>query len=358
MPTASATLINRDCFEAFKSLPDNSVDAVITDPPYFLDKLGDDWDVDNIKHATKGSAVTSLPVGMKFDPNQGRQFQEFMDRVSQEALRVLKPGGFYLAMSAPRLVHRLGVAIEDAGFEVRDLWAWIYTQNQVKAMSVERFLDKMDTAKLSKKQLEALREELAVWKTPQVKSCIEPIIFAQKPKVHPETGKAMTFLECWLEGRVGLVNIATGQGRDADMVTANLITTGPINDALDKAFLVPKPTKAEKGDTTHVSVKPLTLMDQMIRSVAPVGATIVDPFNGSGSTGISALRLGRNYIGFELSAEYYNQSQKRFVESFADENLTWVADGDQTVTARIEVDRLTHQSYSLAEGFGEAAAEL
>lgn len=315
----TARIVNDDCFAAFAQLPDASVDAVITDPPYFLDKLGDDWDVASMKKKTAKSVVTSLPVGMKFDPAQGRVFQEFMQRVAVESLRVLKPGGFFLSFSAPRLYHRLGVAVEDAGFEVRDLWAWIYTQNQVKAMSVERFLD---PSGLTKQQLAQLQRELATWKTPQVKSCIEPIVFAQKPKTDAN-GRPVTFLQNWLNHHVGLVNMKTNVGEAGDMVTANIMTTGPINEAYDRSFLVQKPTKNEKGDTSHISVKPLALMDQLVRATVPAGGLVLDPFSGSGSTGISALRCGRNYLGFELADAYYEQSQKRFLEAFEGLDYHW-----------------------------------
>lgn len=303
----TATLMFDDCFEALKTIPDQSVDAVITDPPYFLDKMGDDWNKNKLAYLTKKSRVSSLPAGMKFDPKQGLEFQAFMHRVALESLRILKPGGFMLAMSSPRLFHRLGVSIEDAGFEIRDMWAWIYTQNQVKAMSVERFVGKKN---LDPAQEDILRAELASWKTPQVKSLIEPIVFAQKPK----NGK--TFLDNWLEHHVGLVNVHTGVGTNEDMVTANVMTTGPINEAYDRAFMVSKPGKKEKGETDHVSVKPLALMEQLINATVPVGGVVVDPFNGSGSTGIAALNLGRNYIGMEKMPEYYLQSAARFETHF------------------------------------------
>lgn len=304
---AIATILFEDCFDALKAIPNQSVDAVITDPPYFLDKMGNNWDKNKLAYLTKASRVSSLPAGMKFDPKQGLEFQSFMHQVAIESLRILKPGGFMLAMSSPRLYHRLGVAIEDAGFEIRDMWAWIYTQNQVKAMSVERFLDKKD---LNSTQETVLRAELASWKTPQVKSLIEPIVFAQKPK----DGK--TFLDNWIEHHVGLVNVHTGVGVDEDMMTANVMTTGPINDAYDRAFMVSKPGKKEKGETDHVSVKPLSLMEQLIRATVPLGGVVVDPFNGSGSTGIAALNLGRHYIGMEKMPEYYLQSTARFTNHF------------------------------------------
>lgn len=315
----SLTLLNKDCFEAFADLPDSSVDSIVTDPPYFLDKLGDEWDVPGMDKHTKSTTVKSLPVGMKFDAAQGKAFQEFMGRVATEALRVLKPGGFFLSFSSPRLYHRLAVAVEDAGFEVRDMWAWLYTQNQVKAMSVARFLD---TSGLSAEDEKRIRAELEVWKTPQVKSCIEPIVFAQKPKTGPD-GRPTTFLDNWLRHGVGLVNTQTGVGSEGNMVTANVMTTGPIDAALDKAFLVAKPGKSEKGTTSHISVKPLALMEQLIEATTPQGGMVVDPFNGSGSTGIAAIRIGRSYVGFELAPEYFAQSRARFVESLSDLPLAW-----------------------------------
>lgn len=306
---SKAKVIFDDCFYAMKNMADQSVDAVITDPPYFLDKMGDDWQKNKLSYLTQKSRVSSLPGGMKFDPEQGKQFQEFMNKVALESMRILKPGGFFLAMSAPRLYHRLGVAVEDAGFEVRDMWAWIYTQNQVKAMSVERFLAKES---LSPEEEEILRQELKSWKTPQVKSLVEPIVFAQKPK----NGK--TFLKNWLEHKVGLVDIYTGVGEGQDMTTANVMTTGPISAAYDRAYLVAKPGKAEKGQTDHVSVKPLALMEQLIRATVPEGGLVLDPFNGSGSTGLAAIEIGRNYVGVEKMAEYYNQSFTRFSSAYGD----------------------------------------
>ena len=316
---ATVTLYNLDCADAFPLIEGLSIDALITDPPYFLDRLASNWDLPALEKTTQGAVVQSLPAGMKFDPRQGKEFQAFMGKVAAEGLRVLKPGGFFLAFSAPRLYHRLGVAVEDAGFEVRDMWAWLYTQNQVKAMSVERFLD--PTA-LSSNELDTVREELKNWKTPQVKSCLEPIVFAQKPRLDAD-GKPLTFLENWLRHHVGLVDINTSMGEEADMSTANIMTTGPISSALDKAFLVSKPSRAERGQTSHVSVKPLALMEQLIRATVPAGGTVLDPFNGSGSTGIAALSLGRNYIGFETSLEYFMQSQSRFATAFGEQLSPW-----------------------------------
>ena len=91
------TLHLGDCLEVMRTMPDCSVDAVVTDPPYGLSFMGKAWDYD-------------LP-GVD---------------VWREALRALKPGGHLLAFAGTRTQHRMAVAIEDAGFEIRDMIAWVY----------------------------------------------------------------------------------------------------------------------------------------------------------------------------------------------------------------------------------------
>jgi len=316
----SVVLEHNDCFEAFRQVPDCSIDAVITDPPYFLDKLKSDWELEAIANVTRSSQVTSLPGGMKFDPQQGLDFQRFMGDVAEQALRVLKPGGFFLSFSAPRLVHRLGVAVEDVGFHVRDMWLWLYTQNQVKAMSVARFLPTL--GELDDERKAQLEQQLAIWKTPQIKSCVEPIVCAQRP---PEG----TFLHNWAKYGVGLINSAARVGEDATMFPANVLTTESICGPLDRAFLVPKPGKTERGDfNKHISVKPLALMSQLISLTVRPGGRVLDPFSGSGSTGIAAVMNGCNYLGFELNPDYFTMSQTRFDQILGQEG-DWRADGNR-----------------------------
>lgn len=63
---------------------------------------------------------------MKFAPRQGRELQTFYAKVSEQAMRILCPSGFFLSFSSPRLLHRMAVSVEDAGFEIRDMYAWHY----------------------------------------------------------------------------------------------------------------------------------------------------------------------------------------------------------------------------------------
>jgi site-specific DNA-methyltransferase (adenine-specific) len=107
-------LLNGDCLEELKKLPDNSIDSMVTDPPYGLKFMGKKWDYD----------VPRVEVWA-------------------EALRVLKPGGHALVACGTRTQHRMAVNLEDAGFEIRDLIAWLYGSGFPKNLSVGKAVDKL-----------------------------------------------------------------------------------------------------------------------------------------------------------------------------------------------------------------------
>lgn len=107
------TLHHGDCLDILRTMPDNSVDAIVTDPPYGLSFMGKRWDYDV--------------------PSQD---------VWSECLRVLKPGGHLLAFAGTRTQHRMAVRIEDAGFEIRDMIAWVYGSGFPKSLDVSKAIDK------------------------------------------------------------------------------------------------------------------------------------------------------------------------------------------------------------------------
>ena len=109
------TLYHGDCIDVMRSLPDCSVDAVVTDPPYELGFMGKGWDASGIAYNSE---------------------------VWENAYRVLKPGGHLLAFGGTRTWHRLAVAIEDAGFEIRDSIAWMYASGFPKSLDVSKAIDK------------------------------------------------------------------------------------------------------------------------------------------------------------------------------------------------------------------------
>ena len=165
-------LYDRDCREVLPTLDAASVHLAVTDPPYFLDRPDDGWSHERIERSRQhAAAVGGLPIGMKFDPEQGRRLQEFLAPIAAQVLRVLKPGGFLLMFAAPRLSHRAAVAIEDAGFEVRDVLAWRFTAKaQFKAFTVGHFVKRRDDMTEDEKT-ESGQGPKAVWTPRKTSSC-------------------------------------------------------------------------------------------------------------------------------------------------------------------------------------------
>jgi site-specific DNA-methyltransferase (adenine-specific) len=283
-----------------KKLPENSIDMVCTDPPYFLDGLGDDWNKGKLDKKGASSVVGNLPKGMKFDRKQSRKFYEFYSEVSKEMFRVLKPGGAFVSFSSPRLYHSMTMAVEESGFEIRDMLAWVYTQSQVKAFSQDHIIEKDKTK--SREQKDNLKELCKDWRTPQLKPAIEPMCLAVKPI----EGR---YIDNFEKYGTGLLNTSDETKVDGKF-PSNVMTTQ--EGVLDTVFLVKKPTKAEKGDfNTHLSVKPLELVEHLIKLFTKDESIILDPFMGSGTTAVAAVKSNRKYIGFDINQEYIDISNKR-----------------------------------------------
>src|SRR5690606_19769874 len=140
-------IILGDCVKVMAALPADSVDAIVTDPPYGLGFMGKQWD--------------ALPPGPEW---------------AAECLRVLKPGGHLLAFGGTRTWHRLAVAVEDAGFEIRDSIAWMYGSGFPKSLDVSKAIDKSKAA-----NSDAARQ-WSGWGT-ALKPAFEPVVVARKPLV-------------------------------------------------------------------------------------------------------------------------------------------------------------------------------
>lgn len=280
------SISNMDCLLGLTQIKNSSIDLIVTDPPYFIEGMGDDWDKDRLSGKRyKDSTVKSLPGGMKFDPEQGKKNQVFSEKIGTEYYRILKPGGFLISFSQARLYHRMTVGFENCGFEIRDMIAWTY-EGQAKAFSQNHFVRKM---KISEEEKEDIIRNLGGRKTPQLKPMIEPMCLAQKPKEG-------TFIENWKKYGVGLVD--TG-------VTWNDKFPGNV-------IYCPKPSKKEKGfDNEHLTVKPLKLIEHLIKLFSKEGDTILDPFLGSGTTAVACKNSNRKFIGFEINKEYYDICVKR-----------------------------------------------
>jgi len=299
-------IVNDNSLKYLETLDDNSIDLILTDPPYFIDKLDNNWNSKNITNRKSNSHIKHLPKGMKFDKKQVKNLYDFYLNISRLLFKKLKPGGYYLSFSSPRLYHAIAMACEIAGFEVRDMINWVYTKSMPKGMSVTHLIKKMKNINIDDK--EKLIEEYKNFKTPMVKSCFEPVCVCMKPM-------STTFIKNELNFKTGLIDFSNKVGINSDRVIANIITTKKFNDIYDKNFLVSKPNKKEKKSyNTHVTVKPIELMEHLIKIFSKKGALVVDPFLGSGTTAIACKNTGRKCIGIELNKEYFEISKRRLNE--------------------------------------------
>ena len=154
-----------------------------------------------------------------------------------------------------------------------------------------------------------IKEKLNGWKTPQIKSCFEPIAMAQKPVER-------TYLNNILEHEIGLLNTNIKIGKNKNMYPANVFTVESINALVDKIFLLPKPTKKEKGEyNDHKTVKPLAICEYLINlSAFSQNAVVLDPFVGSGTTAVAAKKMNKYYIGIDSNERYVKIAEQRLKE--------------------------------------------
>ena len=392
-----------DCLEVLRSMPDCSVDSIVTDPPYGLSFMGKKWDYD----------VPSVEVWA-------------------ECLRVLKHGGHLLAFAGTRTQHRMAVRIEDAGFEIRDMIAWVYGSGFPKSLDVSKAIDKAERGSLVRQKLlhfasargidgkwleshgvasassfidwtvgghipsdnnwslvkDALevtpdeeqafeREVVGKHKTDMgglggerlgqaggnitapatdaakqwqgwgtaLKPALEPITVARKPLVGTVAENVLqygtgainvdgarvegnrwpaNFIHDGSEEVVGLFpqsnggafpkksNVPTGRHYEGGWGAVNNGSRTEMGEgSAARFFYCAKASKADRGENHHPTVKPTDLMRYLCRLVTPPNGIVLDPFNGSGSTGCAAVLEGFQYIGIEREAEYIAISEKR-----------------------------------------------
>ena len=401
----SVQVLHGDCRDELELLPDNSVDSIVTDPPYELGFMGKSWD----------------STGIAYD-----------QRVWVQCLRVLKPGGHLLSFGGSRTYHRMACAIEDAGFQIRDQIMWVYGSGFPKSMAIDKQLDKQlgverevvgrnPNSRENSTKDNTLFESGTVGKTDYItkpsseeakkwegwgtalKPAHEPIVLARKPlegtvvnnilkhgvgginiddsrvpgeeipinklemwsgfgeKVKPEYEQEMNnkgrfpanlihdgseeVTELFPRAKGGAypakrgkavsTTFASGQeteggframgddGSAARFFYCAKANKRDRNDGLD-GFEVKRPdtrtktgmgTFDEKGvaaqSNHHPTVKPIALMQYLVRLITPPTGIVLDPFMGSGSTGKACMYEGFGFIGIDQSEEYVKISQAR-----------------------------------------------
>lgn len=351
--------VRGDCLDVLRGLPDSSIDAVVTDPPYALSFMGRDWD-------------RVLP-GVEY---------------WREMLRVAKPGAMLLAFGGTRTFHRLFCLVEDAGWEMRDCIGWVYGSGFPKSQNISKQLEKRGWAGdgAAASATEAAKRWDG-WGT-NLKPAWEPVCLAMKPLDGTFAQNALKWKVAglWIDGcRVpssggrarenepsqerryadrGGTNFAMKPGpRGGDPSgrwPSNLILDEDAAALIDEQsgerkaggsvkgdepsartknaygehvrtpfrghgdtggasrfFYVAKASRKERTldgriENAHPTVKPLTLMRYLCRLVRmPERGVILDPFMGSGTTGEAALREGFRFVGIEKDSESFETALSR-----------------------------------------------
>lgn len=296
----SITLHHGDCRDVLASMAmlDETVDSVVCDPPYGLVSIVERFGKESATAAKPGkdgafSRVSQNFIGSKWDATGIERDPEFWLLVAS----VMKPGAFCLAFSSARTGHRQACAMEDAGLVMHPFIPWLYSQGLPKPHHVK------DDA----------------WNgwmfgAATLKGCVEPVYVAQKP-FSERTGTANV-----LKHGTGAYNIAGCTDPATGRYPMNVAHDGSedVLKALGKggeifpAYYHRKANKSDRGESKHPTVKPIGLMRWLIRLVTPPGGTVLDPFAGSGSTGVAALEEGMNAILIEADDQHAGAMQERF----------------------------------------------
>lgn len=293
-----------DALRVLAKMPSASVDAVVTDPPYGISIGGEAWDGADLR--ARGQ-------------HPGDALEQFTERWATECRRVLRPGGHLLAFGAPRMFHRLVAGVEASGLEVRDQLLWLYGSGIPKS------------------------RRLPGGQGWSLKPAYEPILLARRA---PD-GTLAANHAAHGTGTLGIAAAAVNGRWPANLALAHTsrctddacssdcpvaLIDRPGGQPRSRIFYCAKPTRKEREagleqlptDTrglfssivrpranVHPTVKPVDLMRWLIRLTVPEHGIVLDPFAGSGTTGLAALQEGRRFIGVERDGSYARIARAR-----------------------------------------------
>jgi DNA modification methylase len=352
------TLHVGDCLEVLPTLEADSVDAVVTDPPYGLEFMGKEWDAftkrvpsEHKRPENRGQTASPFLSARVEKYVAGHPFQAWCEQWGREALRVTKPGGYLLAFGGTRTHHRLVCALEDAGWIIRDELEWIYASGFPKGKA--NLKPAHEPIVLARK-LGPLRplgiDECRIPTDDLLQTLEGSFSFAGsggadttgKRIVQKEPGGGRWPSNVLLEDPslfddpnpyvVGSGATVKGATSNSDAGTSFWAGGGsgiPLqpgygdSGGYSRFFIIPKADRAErerglvgvdgKRGNTHPTVKSLDLMRHLVRLVTPPGGVVLDPFLGSGTTCLAASEEGFRSIGVERELEYLEIAKGRLM---------------------------------------------
>ncbi len=297
-------LIEGDTLALLGKLPEHSVDAIVTDPPYGIDIAGNAWDGKAIREA--------VGAEKRLGPNEA--FAWWTRSWATEARRVLKPGGHIVAFGAPRTAHALTRGLEEAGLEIRDQLLWMHAQGMPKGGRLPggfstALKPAFEPIILARAPLEGTTpQNLAAWGTGALNTEASRVDGRWPSHVIWSHSEHCTEAECAADcpaqileqqhegfARMFFCAKATRREREAGL---EAFPARSLQLYTGKAH----PPRIRRN--VHPTVKPLALMRWLARLATPPGGTVLDLFAGSGSTGIATVLEGRRFLGIERQGEY------------------------------------------------------
>lgn len=365
------TLYPGDCLDVLATLGPDSIDSVVTDPPYGIGFMGQQWDQPGTYGSTRSDGQKAKRRGHRrtdgsylpeaalaagtYDqsPASRRRFQAWCEEWGRACFRVAKPGAWLLSFGSPRSHHRLAVGLEDAGWELTDEIAWLFAQGMPKGKTTLKpahepivlarkparrttplqiaetlipFADVDDEAETKGKNRHAdfgtdpgrnniygdyhmipTRNYVAAGRWPANVVLTDPALDRGSEGVIQSRREPAVGHRPASRGPSGIFSGESGGMNGHDGLADARLVTGSYS----RYFLIPKAGRRERraglddeAGNHHPTVKPLELMDHLVRLVTPRGEVVLDPFLGSGTTAIAAIASGRRCIGIEREVEY------------------------------------------------------
>ena len=367
-PTGSLRVDLRlgDCVQRMEEMGVDSFDAVVTDPSYGLEFMGKEWDSFPLRLPTEsdkrvrttgnGNATSAPGFARGVRPFKGGQIaQAWHQRWATAILRILKPGGYMLAFGGTRTYHRLTCAVEDAGFHIVDTIMWLWGsgfpkgKGQLKPSWNPILLCRRPGPKVLPLGIEECRvrtteadiEEMQGRSERRAPNSVlgrlgndeawEPTTAGRWPAnvVIDDSEEVLKAFAEFEERKGDSLNRQPRQQQEQSGQNGKTLNSGWQAEGWEtigyggtgtaaRFFYCAKASRRERGEgNAHPTVKPLALMEWLVKLVCPPEGLCLDLFLGSGTTALACIRTGRRIVGIEKDADYLEIARKRCAGSLA-----------------------------------------